>query len=336
MNEKDYIIYQVKDGKPTLARVNSVGKDTIEVLLEKNVHLDRKVTEITKKDIILRLGPTPSPGKVYGCDVSNLYRKSITHDFWGTLHFFVGLPKETLNVFRKSLDHTAKVVEKLGLEDFTDVFTTEIRAKTGKYAGMYKHNGEGSHTVWYAPEWSQNNHEMMEYVILHEFGHVLRYNGLTSTKAQNRWLKLFHQSIKPDLIDHKHLVQLLKGLKAERKADDEVGLIEAFKNLGAEDEEVQHRTKILLRWFKQIHHLSMKDLRTMWEADDIEHLESLWPTVSIDSSKLSPVISEYATKSVEETFAEAFAFYAQKKKLPASIESLMEKSLSIIRANRPA
>jgi hypothetical protein len=339
MKEKDYLICKIKgneDEKPFVARVNSLGKETIEVTLEKNVHHERKVIEITKKDIVVRLGPTPAPGTVYGCDVSNLYRKTLSHDFWGTLYCFVSLPPETLKVLRNSLDRTAKIVEKLGLEDFVDLFTIEIRAKKGKWAGMYKHNKEGLHTVWFAPEWAQNAAEFMDYVILHEFGHVLRYNGLTSKKAQSRWLKLFHQSIKPDLIDHKDLMKILKGIKAAKKEDDLVGFSEALRGLADDDEEMLHRTKILLRWFKQIHHLSVKDLNIMWAAEAFEQLEALWPTVSIDSSKLDPLVSEYGTVSSEELFAESFALHAQKKKLPNSVVTLMDKSLSLIRANKPA
>lgn len=343
MKEKDYLIckFKGKDNegeKPFVARVNSIGKETIEVTLEKNVHHERKVIEITSKDIQLRLGQTPAPGTVYGCDVSNLYRKTLSHEFWGTLYCFVSLPKETLKVLRNSLDRTAKIVEKMGLSEFTDVFTIELRAKKGKWAGMYKHNSkeEGQNTVWFAPEWSQNNAEAMDHVILHEFGHVLRYNGMTSKKAQSRWLKLFHQSVKPDLIEHKDLMKMLKGIKQAKKDDDLIGFSEALKGLADDDEEQTHRTKILLRWFKQIHHLSVRDLNVMWAAEDLDQIEALWPTVSIDSSKLDPLVSEYATLNSEELFAESFAFFAQKKKLPNSVTTLMDKSLSLIRANKPA
>lgn len=339
MNEKDYLIckFQGKqDDKPFIARVNSIGKETIEVILEKNVHHDRKVIEITKKDIVVRLGPTPAPGTVYGCDVSNLYIKTLSHDFWGTLYCFVKLPPETLKVLRNSLDRTAKIIARLGLEDFMEVFSVELRAKKGKYAGMYKHSKEGQNVIQLSPEWAQNHAETLDYVLLHEFGHAIRYNGLTHRKARSRWLKLFHQSVKPDLIEHKDLMKVLKAIKALKKADDLIGFSEALKFLADEEgDEMVHCTKILLRWFKQIHHISVKDLNVMWEAEDYEQIESLWPTVSIDSSKLDPLVSDYACLNAEELFAEAFAYYAQKKKLPNSVMTLMDKSLSIIKSNKP-
>lgn len=338
MNEKDYIIIKRKDEKAFLARVNSITSDSIEVTLEKNVHRDRKVTEISKKDIMVRLGANPEPGQVYGCDVSNIYRKAFTHEDWGTIYCFTILSKETLKILRNSLDHAAQIIKKLGLGDYLEVFSLELQASKGKYAGLYKHYKDENvkSTVVLYPEKAEGSAETMTYILLHEFGHVLRYNGLTSKKAQNRWLKLFHQSIKSDLISHKDLVAILKGLKDAKKADDAVGFSEALKDLASEDEEVGHRTKILLRWFKQIHHLSVKDLNVMWEAEDIDQLSTLWPTVAIDSSKLAPLVSEYATVSSEELFAEAFALHAYKKKIPASVVSLLEKSLSIIKANKPA
>ena len=338
MNEKDYVIVKQKEDKPFLARVNSITKESIEITLEKNVHRERKVMEIGKKDIILRLGASPQPGQVYGCDVSNLYRKGFSHEDWGTIYCFTHMEKETLKTLRNSLDHSAQIIKKMGLGDYFETFSLELRAAKGKYAGMYKHSKDENvqSQMHLYPEKCQNAAETMTYCLLHEFGHVIRFNGLTSKKAQNRWLRMFHQSIKPDLIAHKDLMSLLKDVKQAKKEDDAVGFQEALKNLAAEDEEVGHRTKILLRWFKQIHHLSPKDLSTMWEAEDLDQITGLWPTVAIDSSKLAPLVTEYATVNSEELFAESFAFHAQKKKLPANVTALMDKSLGIIKANKPA
>jgi hypothetical protein len=337
-HEKEYVIAKQGDSKYFLAQVKTVDDKVFTIIPEKNRHLDPREIEISKKDIVLNLGLNPAPGNVYGVDVSNRYKKALSHEFWGTLYFFIDLPKDTLKVLRTSLDHTAKVLGKLGLEDFTDVFSIEVRAKKGKYAGLYKHSKDESvlNTIVLSPDWEQTTAtSLVDYILYHEFGHVLRYNGLTSKKAQARWLKLFHKSIKPDLIDHKDLMAILKGLKAAKKEDDAIGWSEAMKGLADEDEEMAHRAKILMRWFKQIHHLSSKDLSTMWAAEDIEQIEGLWPAVSIDSSKLDPLVSEYACVSSEELFAESFACYAQKKKLPNSVETLMDKSLSLIKANKP-
>jgi hypothetical protein len=132
------------------------------------------------------------------------------------------------------------------------------------------------------------------------------------------------------------LQAIWRDLKTAQKTQDDITFHQALKELGAEDEEVAHRIKILGRWFKQIHHLGMKDLATIWAAGDLDQLGALWPTVAIDSSKLNPLVSEYATKNVEELWAESFAFYCQKKALPDQIMTLMDKSLSIVKANKPA
>jgi hypothetical protein len=65
----------------------------------------------------------------------------------------------------------------------------------------------------------------------------------------------------------------------------------------------------------------------------MDHIEKLWPTDHLDISKLDPLVSEYALKNVEELWAESFALYANKTKLPQKVVTLLEHSLSVIRDN---
>jgi hypothetical protein len=53
------------------------------------------------------------------------------------------------------------------------------------------------------------------------------------------------------------------------------------------------------------------------------HVRSFWSQLKLTN----------ATKNVEELFAEAFAYYAQGKKIAGHIEKLLEKSLSDIKQN---
>lgn len=365
MKEKDYILFTVPEdqkedkhgdlkkdnaAKPKmhLGRVTQINDSkegqskSVNVRLEKDVHIKQSVIEVPNKLIKVNFGPTPVPGKAYGVDLGNIYLKSFEHPFWGTIHFFTKLKPELLKMLRNSLDRTAAVVDKLKLEHYTGSFDTQIRAKQGKYAGKFLFKPkDGHHQVWYAPEHSPTP-KSMDYVVLHEFGHVLRYLGLTNKKYRANWLKLFHETIASQVIEFKVLKDMRKEL-AGLSSDEDVSFKKALNILQhgkteedeTDSEEVKHQLKILMRWFKQIHHLSPSDLGVIWDADKFDQIEELWPTMSIDSSKLKPLVSEYATTNSEELFAEAFSFYATGTKLPKKVESYLEKSLSVIRDNTP-
>ena len=49
---------------------------------------------------------------------------------------------------------------------------------------------------------------------------------------------------------------------------------------------------------------------------------------------LAPVVSEYATTNYHELIAESIAFHLTKRKLPAPIAALVEKSLGFAKAKQ--
>jgi hypothetical protein len=324
----DYLIAEVKGGKPFLAQVKEIDEKTLTVTPDHQRYAEERTIEITKKDILVRLGPNPKPGKVYGVDVANVYRKSISQEFWGMLHFFVKPEKEVMNRLKVGLDFTANKLDKMGLREYTTRFQTEIRAPKGKYAGMYLHRPDNKSLVWFAPGKSEDQ-KTMNYIIFHEFGHVLRFNGLNRVKARAKWQRLFQQSIAPIVVSKKYLGGLLAHVKDSAEAEASLGSI--IKDFQKDEDETAAYLKALSRWFRQVHHVGPRDLQVLWEANDLETIESLWPQSSIDTSKLSPIITEYACKSTEEFFAESFAYYMMGMKLPAHVERLLEKSLTLIK-----
>ena len=333
MKINQYVIAKEgKEGKPFLARIEKVHERSVFVVPQKDVQYQRNVIELDKKDIKAMLGENPVPGTVYGFDMHNLYRKTIEHDFWGSIHFFIHPDKDTMTRLKKGLDETAKIVDKLNLGHYADCFETEIRAKKGKYAGMYKHSTtEGKpKVVWYAPEHCMGSQDTMNYVILHEFGHVLRYNGLKTNKMRNKWLRLYQRTIAQVKVESKTLKGILHDL------DDFDEEQESFKGAlnGATQDAHPRIQKAITQWLKETHKISPRELEIMWRASKLEDIQKYWPDHMIDTHDLKPKVTEYATKNVEELFAECFAFYAQKKKLPDVCVSLLEDSLSRIRAER--
>lgn len=331
---KDFVIVQEPQKRAALLQVTSVDTKTFSGILEQDRRKAYREIELSRKHVVVNLGPKPVPGNVYNIDVSNIYQKTISHEWWGSLHFYTRLEPAIMKTLRGSLDKTADRLTKLGFSAFADLFEVEIRAKKGKYAGMYQHR-PGQSLLWFAPEWAQGSPAVMDEVLYHEFGHAVRFNGLSeATKIRQKWLRLYQQSIRPVTIPEKAFRSMLSHLKGQRDSDDEISFGEALKAFAAQSPKAEKTVDVLKTWLRQVPHLSTKELSLAWVAEDYDYLESVWPKASVDSSELSPVISEYATKNVEETFAECFAQYCLKKKLPEAYHSLMEKSLSIAKANK--
>lgn len=326
MKVNQYVVVKRKEEKPFLARIDAVNNNSVMVALQKDIQYQRNVIEVEKKEIKVLLGENPMAGTVHGFDLHNLYRKTIEHDFWGPIHFFVTLEKPTMKILKASLDKTAERVTKLGLEGFVNCFQTEIRAKKGKFAGMYRHSksADKPHVVWYAPDWCKNEPKQMDNVIFHEFGHVVRYNGVLTNKMRNKWLRLYQKTIAQVQVEPKTLRAILHDL------DDFNEEEESFKSAlnGATQDQSPRVQKALTQWLKETHKITGKELEIMWRSSKIKDIEKFWPDHMIDTHDLKPAITEYATKNVEELFAECFAFYCQKTKLPSVFEELMEESLS--------
>lgn len=337
-NVGDYVVAtaEAKETKTKfyLVKVTKIDADSLYGFIETDnpAGPNRDTTDVSAGNVLLNLGPKPRPGKVYGVDTGHIWLKTFEHEFWGPVHVFTRMDAETLNLVRKGLDSTAHIIKKLKLERYVDHIHTELREAKGKWAGMYNHAKEGPSRIWYAPEKAMGSLDAMKNVILHEFGHVLRYNGLTNNGVRASWLKLYNRSVAKNIVDKKTLRTYFQDLSIEYNNDPEMRLNEALKAIGPEEED-QKNLRAVLKWFKDIHRLGPKDLEILMSAGQLDHLEKLWPSSSIDVSKLDPLVSEYALKSVEELFAESFALYATGVKLPERVTKLLERSLSIIRQN---
>jgi hypothetical protein len=331
-----YLVVREPNSKPFLMQLTSIKKDTLSGLLEKDRHLDPTEVEIKKKNILINLGPEPSSnypnGKVYGVETNDRYITNIKHSVWGDIFFFVRLDKDTKSILRHSLDRTANKIQKLKLEHLIEGTITEIRAKQGRWAGKYIHSKKENEPsrMLYAPDWAEGSPKAMDYVILHEFGHRVRFAGITSKKLRARWLKVYNKSIAQIVVDPSIFT---KGL-SERQ-DGELTLRQALKEIIDDNEDYKSDLKVIARWFKQVHHLGFRELALLWDTQDYEVFNSLWPENEIDSSDLNPIISTYGCKNFEEMFAEVFSMHFTGQKIPGKIAEFLEKSLATIEVADP-
>lgn len=324
--EKKLVLMKVTGQSSSLKEIN--GR------LEKDPHIKAVTVSPKATDVLINLGRTPKPGKVYGFDLSKIYLGSKEHDAFGEIHFFTNPEEKSVNQLWTSLDSLAKKLNKHGLSKLLELPTVyELIPKHGKYAGMYIHSKDtekypnrmqlsvGEKTLETA---SIANYT---YVGAHELGHVLHFNCLpTFNKHNSNWIELYSDTIKPRTLEAARCLEIGKEV-----ATTEGGL-KAFWADAEEDMRVD--LKLIMKWIREVKSVTSKELDMLLLADtktSMKAFKSIWPQVDIQSKELKPLISEYATKNWREAFAEAFAFYMCDKKLPDRVTELVEKSIELAR-----
>lgn len=331
LTKGDYFVAKQDQGKDYLAKAleDSHGK-SVEALLEKDCHIQsmRHTLTVALADVVVVLGKEPHPGKVYGYDVGSVHRKRLTHKEFGDVHFFYRPEKQVLNDLNDSMTATAKRLAKQDLSFLLDNVVFEVLPYHGeKYAGrfMMSKNEKVPKRIQLRPEIMPASEYM--YVWMHELGHNLHLAYCRNNKKLNaQWLKLFNTSIRVESIKKDKSQQLLDALIGgeEMPSDFKRGL----------DEEDALAFKWIIRTIGQVNGLTIQDLDTLFEAEMKEEITKLWPVRNIQHKELAPIVSEYATMNYKELFAECFAFYMTKKKLPEPIVKLLERTISYAKANR--
>lgn len=334
----DYVVAQTRSesGKVSefLVRASSYGNGVLSGIVEKYSHIpNRKLSvEVAKGDLVLNLGPNPKPGKVYGCDVTNLYRGKKHHEQFGPLYWFykpkaADLPQKLDRAFTKAY----RALDKAGLDFLIDPSTCiwEIMPFSHeKYAGMYMRS-KNSEKV---PNRFQIRPEIMpatewEYVVHHEVGHHFHYQYLKNNpKLEASWVRLYQTSIKVASVRREQAQTLLDQLLSGEDSPSN------FKTVLSEEEELLY--KLIIRHIGQNYNLSVKELDLLFENEYKDDIRAVWPTRGISKKDLAPIVTEYATRNFKELIAESFAFYMVKKKLPAEVTKLLERSIAYVKTQK--
>lgn len=317
--KKDYLFKALSDS----------DAKTVEAVIEKNSHMQgmRHTMTVKIEDVVVNLGPDPYPGKVYGHDVGSVLRKRREHDKFGDVFWFYQPEKQVVTDLNESMDAVYLKLKKAGLDFLIKDVVFEVHPYySGKYAGMFLKSSNEE-----IPDRIQIKPEIMpateyQYVWFHELGHRLHLTFCPSKKLNATWLKLYSTSIKVEAVKKDKSQQLLDMLV------DGEDLPSGFKT--TLDEEDALAFKWIIRTIQQVNGLSLKELDTLFEAEMKDEISRVWPLRNIPRKELAPILTEYATRNVRETFAEAFALYMTKKKMPEPIVKLLEKSIAYAKANR--
>lgn len=334
VNKKDYVVIQTTReagglNKPQLLRVTAVDKlsGDFSGRLEKDPHLQEIELTATVNDLLVNLGRSPKPGKVYGYDLERLYRGSDDD-----LHFFTQPDPAHLEKFLKGMASGQALLKKKGFGRLIDTvqYVTEVVNKNGKYAGMYKHSrnpDKNPHRVLLTvgEKTIQNaSAASYAYVYLHEFAHAVHFQLLNERNHLNaKWINLFVTSIEARSVKPERSAQLLELVRAHEGSVREL--------LVASDSDTQADIKLVFRWLHETRNLSKEEitiLRTSASDRAKATLEEVWPRITVRSKKLKPLVTEYACKNWRELFAESVSLYLLSKELPKQVLVLVEDSLS--------
>jgi hypothetical protein len=335
MNKGEYAIGVVRSNegkaKPFLFKVTGQNKGIVSGTLTKNSHIQslRSSVEVPIKDVVINLGADPFPGKVHGCDVTNLYRYKKQHSEFGYLYYFYDAADEVKTKLEHAFTKAYKVLKQARLDFLVqpDTCIWEVLPYTGeKYAGMYMR----SKSTEKSPHRFQIRPEIMPatdwpYVINHELAHHLHKEFATGAKLQAAWIQLYNSTIKVSSIKREQSTELLEALLAQEDRPSD------FRSVLNEEEAVIY--KLILKSIQQQHSISVKELDLLFEADYRDDIRAVWPTRGIAKKDLAPVVSEYSLKAWYELFAEAVAYRLSGKVLPKEVEALVDRTFSFARSN---
>ncbi len=327
----DYIIARTESSKtPFALKIKSASPGSLVGVIAKDQHVPGKkeVLELKPTEVILNLGMDPRPGKVYGVDVTNLYRFRVEHDKFGTLYYMYRPTKEIMDSLSRAFNIAYKKLKSNGLEHLAgedQVLWEVVSYNKEKYSGMYFHRPKETEFCRYHIRPEALTASDYPYVILHEIAHRLHLQYARGSKLNAAWIKLFNTSIKLESIT-KETARDLRDLLLS-------GNIPPSKLLKELDEEQQLAYRWVLRYINASHAISAKELDILFKADERDEIKSLWPIRTITKKELEPVISEYACTNVRETIAEAVSFYLIGKKLPKTVVKLVERTIEQARGN---
>lgn len=217
--------------------------------------------------------------------------------------------------FTSAMKRTYKAMRSANLDIFP-IGKITLLPKKGRYAGMYHYRRKGDEvydSIDLHPE-SFEDRKYNEYVLYHEYAHAIWYKKLEQ-HVRAKWVQAFQKRIEPELHKQRSMGAMLKELLEAQV------LVQDFRK--ELDEEGKQLFKEVLSHFKRYHRLDPKAMNLLLTEDSNKFAE-LWPTRMTTIKNVKHDISEYASTSTEEFFAEAFAYHMTGRTLPKDVEKLLK------------
>lgn len=313
----EFLILKTTNNKNILVKVTKDGVQKRALLCGKEEYDNNQINYVSfdDSDIVANLGANPTFGKAYGLEIE-IFHKHVKDPIFGDIFFFRRLDSNDEKRLMKAFDYVGTKLKKLKIfpEHPIDNYVKESR---GKYAGCYKHKikADTHDELLLFPK----SFDQCRYYIAHEVSHGIWWHGLDDVD-KSRWIKAYSKNITLSKVTSDYLNDMRENLI-------NTGRVSLFnKELSDDAKEVFKEIKAYI--FKK-HCLDGFNLNTLIAEDD--DLTTYWPSPVVVSHK-KVLISEYSLKNVYEFMAESFAYWLTGKKVPKSIESLIESTITRIRA----
>lgn len=202
-------------------------------------------------------------------------------------------------------------------EKFT-IFPTRINIKInkGKKVGYYKYNKkEDVNEISLMPV--AFDKENTKSILYHEVAHAV-WENMVPEDVKVKWVRLYDKNMERKKVKSQEIINLRSDL-----INSGMRISEYIKNM--EDGETM---KKVAEYIKDLYNLKPQHIDLLVQQGD--DLLGYWPKDGIELSEYTPFVSEYATESVEEFFAESFMFYYMKADLPAIVEKAIKYTLNKI------
>ena len=305
----DYVILNFVIGKKILGKCVAVSKDGTrgKVKLE-NVDDSEPAAEFKTSEVVANLGNSPNAGSVYGIKVEPV-RDTLEHPFWGTIYLHHPLDEAELKQFKKALHTVSQKFKSMHLPN--NAIETRVKTQSGKMLGYYKYRPKAECdvlAVMLDPDMSD-----LDYRLSHEYGHSLWFRNFTP-KMQMAWINLYHEAVQVSSYSDSDLASLLSDIKTS-------GDVRGFAKENPDEAPV---LKSIFRHIAQTHAMSRSHFEMALALG--EDIDRYWPS-SIELGEKQTILTEYAKRSPEELWAEAFSLSFVGKKLPSKISALLDKCL---------
>ena len=321
VDKDDYIVVRIGK-KNKLCFAHNPKRNT--AYIEDTMNLDEPVTiEYDANTLIANLGSDPAPGKAYGVDVNPHYGDYQSPI--GRVHLYRKLEDDEKKAVDISIKKILKKVEEQGLGKVFPITRIEIHNSKGKWAGEYRitnKGGEVSDVIKLHPKLLADQVHN-QYIWAHEIGHAIWFRYVPE-KIRAQWLELYNESTKVSKAKKSQMEDLCTSLVASQES-----VREFQRNIEGEELAM---FKEALAYMKKIHKMSAEDVNVLLNQNN-KVLARIWPTsASISSTECN--WTEYAKVSVQELFAEAYAYTTiGTKNFPPEVIKLLEKSLKAAKAS---
>lgn len=336
----DIISYWLLDAreqptKPAVGRVHKVLAEGVHLVDLKDEHLGGRAFLVSPKRVIANFGRKPIDVRVFGYDLNHLHTDTTEVPRFGPLHWFYPADSDTRKKVHSSCRSAHDFLKEHGIDELLDLnMSIEVRGTTrGTTAGMFHSSSnlrKKPARLWFTPEHPElRSINSLTYVLMHELTHAMHLQVLPpSAKVNARWVSLFQESVEAQYVEPEWLDFVFEQLKEAESGRD------WSARCSAEEEGAEALHQLLALW-RRTSRISPRDLNAMIQSDDKDAIFAMRPKPKLWRSRLKPLVSEYACKSVAELVAESVSFYACQKQLPKDVRVAVEDTLKTVKRSLP-